>query len=108
MANRETEIYIQDLLEQITRLKDTVDFLAQHNANDVDFVYKHKDNTKYCYARYINDKLVETVLVESCPSVNKDIHTCQENNRDFLLICTPHNTYSLDKKTKKCKCIKEI
>lgn len=108
MRKREFEEYKTATDERIKHLEDTVDFLAKNGQYDIEFIYKNEEYrfTK-CYARYIHEGLVETALIEAYPYSTVKSHRCIENNKDFAVISAIGVTYKLDKKTKKCICIKE-
>lgn len=108
MKKRDLKVYAKKLEGQLTRLEDTVKFLAEHSANHLDFVYKKTgEASSQCYARYIYDGLVECVSIETYPTLCTVSHHCIENNRDYAVIESSFGKYKIDKKTKKCKFIKE-
>ena len=108
MRKRKFEEYKNTTEQRIEHLEETVDFLAKNGKYDIEFVYKNDEfKSTLCYAKYVHNGLVETALIETYPYSTVKSHRCTENNPDFAIITSNGITYRLDKKTKRCICIKE-
>ena len=108
MRKRKFEEYKTATGQRIKHLEETVAFLAKNGKYDIEFVYKNDEFTStLCYVKYVHNGLVEIALIETYPYLTVKSHRCIENNPDFAVITSNDITYRLDKKTKRCICIKE-